>query len=163
MFSTLRRAKNSARKYLFGERGIWSKSGKKRQTYKNSQKFKNEQNEYRKQHPGIKSAEAMFLDPKLPTKRSHLGAFKNWIGLKLFGSRNTRTMSGKIKNWIESKLGLERSRNNAAREATALSAFTRGRLPSPTKRDAIKANLAQQLALTRPPIVAARRPHSSKK
>jgi hypothetical protein len=120
IISGLRKAKSAARKYIFGERGRWSESGTRRL----------------KRNNGDKNHGYAFL--AMPKKhkqtlsnanRTYLGRLKNWLGLKMFGSRiqgnlpsmqqdnlsrytGTRTWLGRRKNNIERMLGLNRSRNN---------------------------------------------------
>lgn len=102
MLGFLKTLKNRGRKFVFGNRGRWEESGEKRK---------------------------MIGDQK----RKLLGKIKNRLGLALFGQRSTknpngtrknaRTFLGRGKNWIERRLGLNRSRNNTARNAAARAAW----------------------------------------
>ena len=102
MLGFLKTLKNRGRKFVFGHRGRWEESGEKRK---------------------------MIGDQK----RKLLGKIKNRLGLALFGQRSTknpngtrknaRTFLGRGKNWIERRLGLNRSRNNTARNAAARAAW----------------------------------------
>ena len=113
IMSGLRRAKSAARKYIFGERGRWSYSGTRRLKTNN----------------GKRTGSVEFGDRRpLNAHRTHLGRLKNWLGLKMFGSRiqvnhpmtqdnlskftRKRTWLGRRKNNIERMLGLNTSRNN---------------------------------------------------
>lgn len=119
IMSGLRRAKSAARKYIFGERGRWSESGTRRLTRKDGD---------------LNNAYAFVGMPKQfkpkfsNANRTYLGRLKNWLGLKMFGSRiqvnhpmtqdnlskftRKRTWLGRRKNNIERMLGLNTSRNN---------------------------------------------------
>ena len=122
IMSGLRRAKSAARKYVFGERGRWSESGTRR---------------LKRNNGDLNHGYAFMAIPKQHkdkisklsnANRTYLGRLKNWLGLKMFGSRiqgnhpmtqdnlsrytRTRTWLGRRKNNIERMLGLNTSRNN---------------------------------------------------
>lgn len=122
--SGLRRAKSAARKYVFGERGRWSHSGTRRLRTHNGKRIGH-----------LQYGKDMH---KLNEKRTHLGRLKNWLGLKIFGSRNSHThasskrkLLGRAKNYIEKMLGL-RSRNNRNVHIPAFIDANAGRSRSPS-------------------------------
>jgi hypothetical protein len=124
IMSGLRRAKSAARKYVFGERGRWSHSGTRRLRTHNG-----------KRTGTLKYGKDMR---KLNANRTHLGRLKNWLGLKIFGSRNSNThasskrkLLGRAKNYIEKMLGL-RSRNNRNVHIHGLNDANAGKSRSPS-------------------------------